>query len=88
MVSGVSFADFFESLSFFFTNPECFWRITSLAFVCAHGFRGSQFTCFTSTKVQILTPEEMRRQIRSSVHETQSGLCVNICTFVLVKQVN
>ncbi len=27
------------------------------------GRRGTQFTCFTSTKVLILTPEELRRDI-------------------------
>ena len=32
----------------------------SAAYVCAGG--GTQFICFTSTKVQILTPEELQAQ--------------------------
>jgi hypothetical protein len=35
---------------------------------------GTQFTCFTSTKVQILTPEEVLQQRLLKLHGTSNGL--------------
>jgi hypothetical protein len=43
-----------------------------------------QFTSFTSTKVQILTPAGL--QTLSSLEVLQLGFNDSICTFVLVKQ--
>jgi hypothetical protein len=44
---------------------------------------GTQFTCFTSTKVRILTPEELRARARGEGqgHHTESyrGGCVTLC---------
>jgi hypothetical protein len=36
--------------------------------------RGTQFTCFTGTKVQILTPEELCKDAHSCVHECTEAL--------------
>jgi hypothetical protein len=46
--------------------------------------RGTQFPCFTSTKVQILTPEKLLE----GVYHREPPLVLSICTVVPVKQVN
>ena len=50
---------------------------------------GAQFTCFTRTKVQILTPEELRaRTFGSACRALGRGaavcVCVCVCVFVSV----
>jgi hypothetical protein len=59
------------SFSFFSAVAAC----VRLSLSCTHTLSGAQFTCFTSTKVQILTQKR-----RSPAH----SFCVSICTFVLV----
>jgi hypothetical protein len=48
----------------------------------------AQFTCFTGTKVQILTQKALKDMVLPLVAELKSAFCVSICTFVPVKQVN
>ena len=40
---------------------------------------GTHFTCLTSTKVQILTPEELRRHVRPS--DNRPRICTYVCIY-------
>ena len=49
---------------------------------------GTQFTCFTNTKVQILTPEELRARLDASIKAGDAGAAAAIASALTADKIN